>query len=72
METSFEMNMADALTGNGLQDPDEAAFDTSRNERKLGEDHKQMKAAVQFNVRSQSIADATLRTGHLRACFSLG
>ena len=52
METSFEMNMADALTGNGLQDPDEAAFDTSRNERKLGEDHKQMKAAVQFNVRT--------------------
>ena len=50
METSFEMNMANALTGNGLKDPDEAAFNTTRNRRKLGEDHKQMKAAVHFNV----------------------
>ena len=46
------MNVADALTGNGLKDPDEAAFDTSRNSRKLGEDRKQMKAVIQFKVRA--------------------
>ena len=51
MERSFEKNLADALTGNGLEDPDKAAFDTTRNARKLGEDHKQMKAAIHFNVR---------------------
>ena len=45
------MTMADALTGKGLKNPDKAAFDASRNGRKLGEDHKQMKAAVHFNVR---------------------
>ena len=50
MEIFIEMNIADTLTGNGLQDPDKAAFDTSRNARKLGEDHKQMKAAIHFNV----------------------
>ena len=53
METSFDMNVADALTGNGIKDPDKAPFDTStRNVRKLGEDHKQMKAVIQFKVRA--------------------
>ena len=52
METSFDMNVADALTGNGIKDPDKAAFDTSRNARKLGEAHKQMKAVIQFKVRA--------------------
>ena len=51
METFFEMTIADALTENEIKDPDEAAFDTSRNTRKLGEDNKQMKASVHFNVR---------------------
>ena len=52
------VNMAYAFTGNGLKEPDEAAFDTSRNGRKLGEDHKQMKAAIHFNVRVQSSVPA--------------
>ena len=51
MEIFFEINLADALTGNGLEDPGKAAFDTSRNGRRLGEARKQMKASVQFNVR---------------------
>ena len=51
METFYEINMADVLTGNGLKNPGEAAFDTSRNARKLGENHKPMKAVVRFNVR---------------------
>ena len=51
MQTRVEVSIADALAGNGLKDPDRAAFDTSRNERKFGEGRRQMKAAVQFKVR---------------------
>ena len=51
MEIFFGIDLADALTGNGLEDPGKAAFDTSRNGRRLGEARKQMKASVQFNVR---------------------
>ena len=44
------MTMADALAEKDPKNPNKAAFDTSRNGRKLGKNHKQMKAVVQFKV----------------------